>query len=203
MSVAAALAAIEHPFLFLRHCETAWNAMKRPQGGLETALNDVGLSQARALAAFFAAEQERAPVARIVASPLQRVRWTAEPVAAALNLSVVYADGLREVRLGAGEGADHGPWLKAFWAGKLTPEGAESFYAFAERAARAIAAAVDRENVLIVAHGGVWRGLLAHIEVEPKFWMTNAAPVRVVPRRGAPWRVEKLVDRAASDGSAV
>lgn len=197
------LAAIAHPFLFVRHGETAWNAAKRPQGGLETALNATGRAQARTVAAFFAAERARAPVSRIVASPLQRVRWTAEPIAHALGLEVDYHDGLREVRLGAGEGADHGPWLKAFWAGSETPAGAERFVDFAERAVRALAEAADRENVLIVAHGGTWRGLLAHVDVAPKFWMTNAAPVRVTPRQGAPWAVEPLMGDAAGDGVVV
>lgn len=197
------IADLAEPFYFVRHGETHWNAKKRPQGQLETALNAVGRAQARSLAAFFVERQAALKIQRVVSSPMVRVRDTAEPIAHRLGLTVDYDEGLREVGLGAGQGAPHGPWLKAYWSGRETPEGAEPFEAFSDRAAAAIARVVDRPGVLIVAHGGIWRGLLAHVRVEPRFWMTNAAPVRVSPDWRGPWRVEPLVDDAASDGAAV
>lgn len=195
------VARVAHPFLFLRHGRTAWNHARRPQGQLDTALDATGRDQARAAANRLKRER----IDRVVASPLARVRDTAEPIAAAHWLEVDYDEGLKECGLGAGEGADHGPWLKAYWAGAATPEGGEPFEVFAARAQAALARAAARPNALIVAHGGVWRALLAAVSVRPKFWMENAVPVRVTPRAAEPWRVEPLEpwSVAASDGQAV
>lgn len=179
---------LPHPFYFVRHGQTQWNADGRPQGQLETALSDEGRAQARRLAQVL----KPLTIAQIVASPLQRVRDTAEPAAYAKGLRVRYDDGFRECHLGAGQGAEKGPWLKAYWAGRRTPDGAESFAAFCARVRAAFLRAVDRPDVLIVAHGGVWRALLAHVRIEPAFWMANAAPVRVTPAPAGPWAVDSL-----------
>lgn len=192
---------IAHPFWFVRHGETHWNAVKRAQGQQDTALSRLGRDQARELVGRLS----HIRIDRIVSSPLSRVRDTAEPIAAAHWLDVQYEEGLRECGLGAGEGSDHKPWLKAYWAGTATPEGAEPFSVFAARAVAALERSVDRPNVLIVAHGGIWRALLEHVDVEPKFFMTNAAPALVTPMATGAWRVAALdgVEAAASDGRAV
>ncbi|MEO1291813.1 MAG: histidine phosphatase family protein, partial [Pseudomonadota bacterium] len=72
--------AVAHPFHFLRHGETTWNASKRTQGQLDTPLNETGHAQAQRAAETIAP----LPISRIVASPLSRVADTARPVAEAL-----------------------------------------------------------------------------------------------------------------------
>ena len=186
---------IQFPFLFARHGETDWNALGRPQGQLETRLNAEGHAQTARLVTIMA----HVPLSKIAASPMARVRQTAEPVAALRHMSVQYLNGLKECHLGEGQGTEKGPWLKQYWKGERTPLGAEPFTAFAERAFAAICAAVDRSDVLIVAHGGVWRALLAHIDVTPKFWMANAVPVRVTPEPNGPWRVETVAHDAKAE----
>ena len=191
--------AITQPFLFMRHGRTAWNADGRAQGALETRLNGEGRAQVERAARALASE----PIARIVASPLMRVHDTAERVAAFHRLEVDYDPDLGECRLGAGQGLERGLWLKDYWAGRETPEGAETFEAFAERAFSALGRAVDRPNVLVIAHGGIWRGLRAYVRIEPEFWIANAAPVRVAPARGV-WRVAALPGfDAAGEGETV
>lgn len=188
---------LPHPFLFVRHGQTRWNADGRPQGQLETALSDQGREQARALVRMILPQR----VDRIVASPLQRVRDTAEPIAYAKDLVVDYDDGFKECHLGAGQGAPRGPWLRAYWAGDATPEGGESFAMFRARVRAAYLRAVDRPNVLIVAHGGVWRALLAEVSVTPSFWIANAAPVRVTPAESGPWGVAALAPGEAGQSN--
>lgn len=191
---------LPHSFLFVRHGQTRWNADGRPQGQLETALSDAGREQARRLARVL----KPLRIARIVASPLQRVRDTAEPVAYAKDMTVAYDERLRECHLGAGQGAPRGPWLRAYWKGQATPEGGESFDAFRARVRAAFRAAIDRPDVLIVAHGGVWRALLAEVTVAPSYWMANAAPVRVTPAEEGPWRVVAIdPERDPTTGEAI
>lgn len=190
--------AITRPFLFLRHGETEWNAEGRVQGRLETRLSDVGRRQAEEAAERLSALR----IDRIVASPLMRVRDTAERIAARQRLDVVYDPDLAECALGEAEGKTRGRWLKDYWAGRETPDGGESFETFAARAYGALRRAVDRDHVLVVAHGGVWRALRAHARLEPDFWIANAAPVWVAPGRPV-WRARPLdgVDAAMSEAA--
>jgi broad specificity phosphatase PhoE len=64
----------------VRHGRTAQNASGRLQGRADHPLDEVGLEQARRLAAAIG------PVARIVSSPLQRARQTAAAWAAPVEL---------------------------------------------------------------------------------------------------------------------
>ncbi|MEM7525488.1 MAG: histidine phosphatase family protein, partial [Pseudomonadota bacterium] len=47
--------AFDHPFYFLRHGETTWNAVQRTQGQLDAPLSETGRRQARDAAAALAA----------------------------------------------------------------------------------------------------------------------------------------------------
>jgi probable phosphoglycerate mutase len=80
----------------VRHGETAWNAEGRVQGQLDVPLNDIGLAQARAVAAALQGEHFTA----IYSSDLQRVTRTAEPTAAMLGLPVQLDPRLRERHYG-------------------------------------------------------------------------------------------------------
>lgn len=176
-----------HDFFFLRHGETTWNAARRTQGQLDTPLNETGRAQAAAAAALLKTH----PIRRIVSSPLSRARDTAMATAAALDLEVAFDEGLMEAHLGAAQGGSNQGWLEDYWRGTITPEGAETFADFARRADAAVARAVDGANVLVVAHGGIWKALMAHRKIEPAFWMPNGAPIRVEVGQTA-WRAEPL-----------
>ncbi len=106
--------AIEHPFFFMRHGQTAWNARGQTQGQLDSALSPVGRAQADEAARRLSREK----IDRIVSSPLSRVRETAERTAHFHRLEVEYDETLMECHLGAAEGHQHGKWLREYWTGK-------------------------------------------------------------------------------------
>jgi len=171
--------AFEHPFYFLRHGETTWNASGKTQGQLNAPLSDKGRAQAEAAARALAAE----PIERIVASPLDRARHTADAVARALGLSVETDDDLMECHLGDHQGRPHGPFLAAFFRGEHEPPNGETFDRFRARVWGAMQRAVARgPNTLIVAHGGLWIAARTKVAMEPDLArMPNALPLRVHP----------------------
>ncbi len=152
----------------VRHGETDWNLIRRLQGHTDIALNQTGIEQAARLAAALAGES----IAAIHSSDLGRALATAEPVAAALGLTVRQDPLLRERNYGLLEGKtfaeilEHHPEeaerLRLRDASHRMPDG-ESQREFFERvvgAVRAIAAEEERHgedarNVLVVSHGGV------------------------------------------------
>ena len=84
-----------------RHGETDWNKSGILQGWFDVPINDLGRSQAHALAANLA----NANFDAIWSSPLARARETAEIVAAALQLRPPTChDGLKEKHFGAIQG---------------------------------------------------------------------------------------------------
>src|ERR1700756_4783225 len=92
---------------YLRHGETDWNVEGRLQGGIDTPLNELGLTQAahagRVLADLFARQGRTASSLAYVASPLQRARRTMDLVRAELKLpsgSYALDDRLREIGYG-------------------------------------------------------------------------------------------------------
>lgn len=177
--------AFEHPFYFLRHGRTEWNAKGVTQGQLDVKLDAVGYAQA-----MRAAEVMRdQPVSHIVASPLARARVTAEIVADAKGLKVILDDGLKECHLGEHQGKPHGPWLMEYWRGAYAPPGGETFAEFAARAWEAMKRAVARgPNTLIVAHGGLWLAAQTRVKVDPPLRrVPNALPLRVMPAADV-WR---------------
>lgn len=174
---------IEHPFYFLRHGETTWNAIGRTQGQLDAPLSDLGRRQAVDAAEILRGE----PVERIVASPLSRARETAEAAAAALGLSVDFDDELMEFHAGEWQGEYRSENIRPYFAGEMNPPGGEAYADFAARAWRAIRRAVARgPNTLIVCHGGLWYGMREFVAIEPFIRpMPNALPIRVRPELGA------------------
>jgi probable phosphoglycerate mutase len=143
------------PFFFLRHGETGWNRQGLPQGSRDIPLNDTGLAQAQSAAAAL----RHIEIATIVASPLVRARRTAEIVAAARGLEIVFEPALAETHWGAREGTPEDGLLPKWYAGE-TPAGAEPFAEFCVRIANAVARALTNPApVLIVAHGGSFSAL--------------------------------------------
>ncbi|MEM8752276.1 MAG: histidine phosphatase family protein [Pseudomonadota bacterium] len=168
----------EHPFYFLRHGETTWNAIGRTQGQLDAPLSDRGRAQAAAAAAALKGE----PIERIVSSPLSRARDTAEAAAAATGAPVDFDDDLMEFHAGDWQGEPRGENIRGYFAGEVDPPGGETLEAFTDRAWTALIRAAARgPNTLIVCHGGLWYAASRRTRIEPNLWpMPNALPIRVV-----------------------
>lgn len=181
----------EHPFYFLRHGETSWNKARRTQGQLDSQLNETGRAQVVRAGEIL----KDAPIERIIASPLSRVRDTAEAVAAHHGLPIEFDEGLKECHLGDHQGEPHGPWLADYWTGAYDPPNGETFAQFHQRVWAAMARAVARgPNTLIVAHGGLWRAAQEYVDIIPALSpMPNALPIRVEPADGR-WNQTVLGD---------
>lgn len=151
----------------VRHGETEWNVARRLQGQLDIALNNLGLRQAEAAAAWLAAEPDPG-VSAIYSSDLKRAQATAEKIAHRLHLPVQPAPELRERRYGALEGLTYDEArerLPEAYARLETrdpdyafPGGGESLrqlYSRVTTRLEAIAAAHPNATVVVVTHGGV------------------------------------------------
>jgi len=123
-------------------------------------LSDLGLSMAEAAAADLVARAR--PVSRIIASPLQRTRESAEPIAAALGLPVDIEPRLIEPanffegkRLRGPDGALRDPRNWMALVNPFRPSWGEPFRSIAERMLAAIDDAyhsVDGGDVILVSH---------------------------------------------------
>lgn len=169
----------DHPFYFLRHGETTWNAAHKTQGQENSPLSDKGRAQAETAAKALADE----PIERIIASPLDRARHTAEAVARVKGLDVETDPDLMECHLGDHQTQPHGPWLKEYFLGRYEPPNGERFTDFCARVLGAMERAVARgPNTLIVAHGGLWIAARTRVAVDPDLArMPNALPLHVTP----------------------
>ncbi|MEM1159625.1 MAG: histidine phosphatase family protein [Pseudomonadota bacterium] len=174
--------AFDHPFYFLRHGETTWNASGKTQGQLNSPLSDRGREQAEVAGEALAAE----PIERIVASPLDRAFHTAEAVARRHGLVIQTDTELMECHLGDHQGQPHGPFLPAFFRGEYDPPNGETFQQFCARVWGAMQRAVAQgPNTLIVAHGGLWIATRTFVSVDPDLRrMPNALPLHVTPGPG-------------------
>jgi broad specificity phosphatase PhoE len=164
--------------LLVRHGQIAANLDKVWHGSTDSLLTPTGHAQARQLAAHLAT---RKTIRGVYASPLTRARQTAEPIAAALGLSVRITPGLAEYGIGALEGTPYADLVgtHAFFErshGDLewAPEGGESLRAVAERvlaAWDAIVAAHPAGEVVVVTHGAALAaGLAALLHQDPREW---------------------------------
>jgi broad specificity phosphatase PhoE len=157
----------------VRHAETHWNRENRIQGGSDVPLSEAGLQQAARLGALFAARH----LQRIVTSPMQRSRQTAQAIIAGNGhgLAPLVEAELAEMHLGAWEGLTpeevdarfenaYQQWRQAPSAVRI-PE-AESLEQFRLRVRRVfgklLAQPGEGEGV-IVSHGGVIAALLADV----------------------------------------
>jgi probable phosphoglycerate mutase len=165
---------------YIRHGETAWNAAGRLQGAQDTALNDLGRSQAaqagHILADLLARDGRDKSAIPYVSSPQLRARTTMELMRGALELPPTpYAtdDRLREIGYGKWEGFTLAEMQAAdpvFFARRLAdkwrvaPEGGETYEAVQRRMAEWYAA-VNTDTV-VVAHGGTARALMVALGFE-------------------------------------
>jgi broad specificity phosphatase PhoE len=165
---------------YIRHGETAWNAAGRLQGAQDTALNDLGRSQAvqagHILADLLARDGRDKSALPYVASPQLRARTTMELTRGALELppaQYVTDDRLREIGYGKWEGftlAEMEAADPVFFARRLAdkwrvaPEGGETYEAVQQRM-RDWYGQVKTDTV-VVAHGGTARALMVSLALE-------------------------------------
>jgi broad specificity phosphatase PhoE len=179
---------------YIRHGETDWNVAGRLQGGIDTPLNDRGLTQAAnaggILVDLFARHGHAASSLAFVASPLQRARHTMDLVRGELELppgGYAIDDRLREIGYGHWEGSTlvqmqlSDPALFATrqtdkWT--VPPPGGES-YASVQIRMRDWYDQLKADTVA-VAHGGTARALMVALGVE-----TSASAADLTIEQGA------------------
>lgn len=165
---------------YIRHGETSWNAAGRLQGAQDTALNELGRSQAaqagHILSDLLARDGRDKSELPYVSSPLMRARTTMELMRGALGLPVDhYAtnDRLREIGYGKWEGFTLAEMQAAdpvFFARRLAdkwrvaPEGGETYEAVQQRVSEWYAGV--KTDTVVVAHGGTARALMVALGFE-------------------------------------
>lgn len=153
----------------VRHGQTDWNLARRIQGSTDIPLNEKGRADARTAAERLEGTTHHA----IYSSPLARARETAEIIAAQLGLDApVLVPDIREREFGEGEGMLVSEYMQTYGDWQSPVPGAETLEEVAERSMGALdAIARDSrrrstplaESVIVVAHGGVIRSLIAHV----------------------------------------
>ena len=148
---------------FVRHGETDWNIALRMQGHIDLALNAKGEAQAQAAGRYFSGAQLPA----LYSSDLLRARQTAQPIAAALGLSVALRPALRERNFGRCEGLTFAEIVEQFpddarAIKRRDPDyvspGGESRRQHQFRILECVAALVGEhpgQSIVVVTHGGV------------------------------------------------
>lgn len=165
---------------YIRHGETSWNAAGRLQGAQDTALNDLGRTQAvqagRILSNLLVRDGRGKSELPYVSSPQLRARTTMELMRGALELPVEqYAtdDRLREIGYGKWEGFTLAEMQAAdpvFFARRLAdkwrvaPEGGETYDAVQVRMSEWYGQL--KTDAVVVAHGGTARALMAALGFE-------------------------------------
>ena len=155
----------------LRHGETELGGGLR--GSLDDALTANGWAQMRA------AVVGQGPWDRLISSPLQRCALFADEVAQRCNKPLSVMDGFREVDFGDWEGRlidevwrEQGSNVRRFFSDPVNaaPPNGEPMRVFERRVLAAwnqLLQTLRGEHVLLVAHGGTIRILLAHVLAMP------------------------------------
>ncbi|MBS1028359.1 histidine phosphatase family protein [Gluconobacter albidus] len=181
---------IPKPYWYLRHGETDWNLQGLAQGRTDIPLNETGIAQAlragQTLAALF--QNNERPFNRIVSSPLSRALVTATYVRdeihrlTGVGLPLLIEENLSEVCFGIHEGTPMGNWYHD-WIEAGTPlENGESFEALTHRAITTVNTNLASEGTpLFVAHGALFRGLRAGMNLSVNARLINALPLEIRP----------------------
>ena len=159
----------------LRHGRTHWNAERRVQGRLDSALDATGRAQAQALAPYLGALGLDA----VYCSTSGRTRETAALALGNGTVPVHHRDELREISLGVWEGR---PWneierdepekVARFRSDDtdFAVDGAESRACLQRRGVGAMERIIGEaagERVLVVSHGALLRAVLCHYADRP------------------------------------
>lgn len=155
----------------VRHGESTWNAARRVQGWADPPLTEKGAWQARQVADRLGQLDE---VTALYTSPQVRARQTAEAIAAATDVAPTVDARLREHGMGQATGrnwdeiVDLWPHLLEYahrgetvrpYIPETEPE--EEFYTRVEAVFDEIIARHPQGNIVVVAHGGTFRGFLS------------------------------------------
>ena len=189
--------------LFIRHGQTDWNVNGRWQGILPIGLNDVGRTQAEALAIYLARRQ----IGSIYTSPLPRALDTALALGQAVGVVPQVDERLQEFNLGVFQGLTReeidqqypNEWRNFeadYWDYVVT--NGESRRALQTRAHEVFEDIVAKgigPEVAIVSHGGTIRTLLHRLfEGAPElnhFHIENTS-LTTIERHGDSWRLHEL-----------
>lgn len=205
----------EARLVLVRHGETEWNREGRIQGyHADSPLTANGQAQARRLAERLANENFRV----LHSSDAGRARQTAVPIAAALDLDIVFDAALRERSYGEFEGwtyADleraHPDAYRRFRSRDpgYAPPGGESGAQFRERIVAAlerVAKAAGGRQAAVVTHGGVLGVAYRHItgtgpDSKREYSLHNASINRIRVSDGC-WSLETWGDVAHLSGGS-
>ncbi len=195
-------------FFLLRHALVEAQARLRFYGAMDVPLCEAALREEAGLYRWWAARLPRP--ARWVVSNLGRTHGTAAAIFAAgyPEVRMAVEPDFAEQHLGDWQGLEHAalpPLLSApahpFWphAGEEKPPGGESFAQMQARVAPALEACCERhagEDVVVVAHGGSIRAMLAHVmglsaHQALTFSIRNLALTRI-EKHGGDWRVQSV-----------
>ena len=142
--------------IYVRHGETDWNSEKKLQGSTDIPLNGQGILQAEETERLLAGEK----FDRIVCSPLERAKRTAEIINRKRGVPLIVDERIRERGFGDLEGKPYSQedfnlwWKKDF---DFEKHGMESVGSLLERTKLMIDELKRKyptETVLIVSHGG-------------------------------------------------
>ncbi len=154
----------------VRHGQTAWNEAGIAQGHTDVELDDIGLTQAEAVAA----ELSNNRVGRVLSSDLKRAVQTGQPLADSLSKKLEQTNLLRERCFGSWEGLPYAEISAQFEAVAKSfdrdvnlvraPGGGESFADLWDRLDPIMGELWDaRHNVALVTHGGTCAVLIARL----------------------------------------
>lgn len=197
--------------LLIRHAENEYTRTGKLAGRMPGVhLNETGRKQALALAERLKA----APIRAVYASPLERARETAQPLAEAKKLGVEICAGLSEIDFGGWAGrslkvlARTNLWRQVQQqpSRMIFPEG-ESFWAAQGRAVQAVeqlARDHPKELIAAVTHADVIKLVIAHYLGQPldlfqRLVISPASITLLHLGQGQPALV-KLNDTGALDG---
>lgn len=145
-------------FYMIRHGETEANRDKIMAGSLDSPLTETGILQAEEAREIILKLEVKPSV--IVHSDLTRARDTATIINKGLNIPQIEEPDIAELHAGDWEGIPYSE-CEELLNGWPTPPNGESFDEFCTRLQRGKTTHLDKHEgpVLMVSHGGVFRGL--------------------------------------------
>jgi probable phosphoglycerate mutase len=179
------------PFYMIRHGESVANRDGYFSGNMDVELTNIGKSQAET--ARRVVESLTIKPATIVHSHLSRARDTANIINKNLNLQMHETPLIGEHKFGDWEKE---PWDKVrprFYSGENPPNG-ETHDTFSTRIKKGINWAIEKDGpVLIVCHGGVFRGF-NYLYNKEMHGIKNCALYRFNPIKDSifPWQINLI-----------
>ncbi len=159
-------------FIIIRHGYSIGNKEKRFSGQMDVPLDEIGLSQAEAVAQYIT---ENFKIDKIYSSDLVRAYKTAQIVSTQLDIPVIIDKNLRELDVGKWQGLDITQVRKLYTSakvyyeniGRCEPYGGEKFVDFIKRC-ESVFEKIAYENadktIFVSTHGGVIRALKSALE---------------------------------------